>query len=105
MKIYWFYYKSLIILNLSISFFLAFIQFNFNPLEIQLDFGFQTLGRFVFIFMTIGFVLSALVDSMVYKNRKYIYYNLGISRRRLVLVAIIFNLIISGILWIILQLL
>ena len=104
MKIYWFYYKSLILLNLSISLFLAFIQFNFEPLEIKLDFGYGALGRFVFVFMTIGFAISAFVDSFVYKNRKYIYYNLGISRRRIVLLAFIFNLIISGILWITLQL-
>lgn len=104
MRIYWFYYRSLLVSALAFAFFLSIISFNLEigASAIKVDWANFHLKKFIFLFSTFGFSLSALLDSYFYKDKKYIYYNLGYSRRRIFLVLSIFNLIIMGLLWVLL---
>lgn len=98
MKVYWFYYKSLLLTAVAFSLFLSITNLEFGadggPISIGVDyFG---IKKFVIFFATIGFGLAALLNSYFYKHKSYMYYNLGYSPRRIFIVLSIVNLFIMS---------
>ncbi len=76
MKVYWYYYKQVLPVNLAIT--------------TALSLAFMDL--FYLVFISFGFTLSVFLHSYFNKNAKYIYCNLGISKRQVVLGAFLINL-------------
>ncbi|MBE8723175.1 hypothetical protein C4F40_20850 [Sphingobacterium sp. Ka21] len=88
MYIYWNYYKTILIVNVSLS----------------VAFGVGYFSMLPYIFATIGFVLSCFLVQFFENNTMYLYYNLGFSRTKLLLGALLFNSLIAlfllAIIWI-----
>jgi hypothetical protein len=74
---FWKYYLDLTKFNFAISVILAFV-----------------IGPFggIFLFLTGGMVLSLIAYSFFHANEYYLYYNLGLTRVRLVLTSYIVNI-------------
>lgn len=83
MKVYWFYYKPILWINLSAS----------------LVFSLADISVLPIVFVTLGFALSVFFASLFYRNTVYLYYNLGYSKRRLILGAFVANAVLSILLW------
>ncbi|HMR19243.1 MAG TPA: hypothetical protein PKA53_08080 [Sphingobacterium sp.] len=83
MKVYWFYYKPILWINLSISLVLSLIDIAFFPI----------------IFATIGFGLSTFFASFFSKDSSFLFYNLGYSKFRLIGGSFFINIIFALALW------
>ena len=77
---FWKYYLDLTKFNFAISFLFAFV-----------------LGPYggIFLFLTGGMVLSLIAYSFFHANEYYLYYNLGLTRLRLVLTSYIVNIAVA----------
>lgn len=83
MKVYWFYYKPILWINLSVSLVFSLTDITFFPL----------------VFATVGYGLSVLFAALFAKNTSFLYYNLGYSKFRLIRGAFLVNIIFSLALW------
>lgn len=102
MKVYWFYYKQIFLANLGISFVLSVI-----PLKMELgsmmavtpvftvESTIEGIRKLPFVFAAVGFLIAVGMDTFFNKHTNYLYYNLGFSKRKVVLVAFLINSIIS----------
>jgi hypothetical protein len=65
---------------------------SFSPgFEITLS---SILVRFAINFLSVGFLLGIIFYEISRKNEYYFYYNLGISKLRLILTSFLFHIII-----------
>lgn len=83
MKVYWFYYKPLLWINLCVS----------------LVFCLTDIHDIPWVFVTFGFAFSAFFASFFYRKTSYLFYNLGYSRFRLLIGAFLINALCSSPLW------
>lgn len=76
-RAFWKYYLDLTKFNFAISFLLAFV-----------------IGPFggIFMFLSGGMVLSLVAYSFFHANEYYLYYNLGLTKARLVLTSYVTNI-------------
>lgn len=111
MKVYWFYYKQIFLLNLGLSFILSIIPLEMDTTAMlavapvfSVDSTIEGLKKLPIVFATIGFVMATGIDSFFYQQTNFLYYNLGFSKRKVVfaafLINIIFALILLPLLWI-----
>ncbi|GGE22378.1 hypothetical protein GCM10011516_20080 [Sphingobacterium cellulitidis] len=75
----WQFYKPIFFINLALS----------------LAMSVQYLGYYPYVFMTAGYLSSAAIVRFFEGNTKYLFFNLGLTRKDLVLYTFIANLIIS----------
>lgn len=54
----------------------------------------KVISAFIIFFITGGFLLGATYYELARKNEYYLYYNLGISKIKLILITYLFHLII-----------
>lgn len=94
MNIYWYYYRSLLLASIAISFLFSVISLQLTLSSVSLDMDNFGLKKFVILYATVGFSLAALLDTFFYKNKKYIFYNMGYSRRSVFFRVSIFNWLI-----------
>jgi len=59
-----------------------------------------SVKKFIILFATVGFGSAALLDSYFYKNKNYIYYNLGYNPWRLFAMGNVFNVLLAVLIWI-----
>ncbi len=85
-KFTWNYYRPVLFTNLLIS--IAF----FTYFVIELD---QSKFVYPILFGSIGFLFSFFLVRFLEKNTSYMYYNLGLSHRKLYLSSFIFNSVIA----------
>ena len=71
--------------------FLGLAKFFKPEFEITLS---TILARFVINFLTTGFILGVVFYELGRKNEYYFFYNLGISKLRLILTTFLFHIII-----------
>lgn len=92
MYIYWNYYKTILIVNVSLS------------VALSAAFGLGDFSMLPYLFATIGFVLSCFLVKFFENNTMYLYYNLGFSRIKLLFGSLLFNSLITlfllAIIWI-----
>lgn len=81
MKVYWYYYKQILPVNIAITTVLAVAY----------------IDLFYVVFISFGFILSVFLHSFFNKNAKYVYYNLGYSKLRIVLHAFAINLLVGSV--------
>lgn len=79
-RAFWKYYLDLTKFNFAISLLLAFVK---GPSD----------G--IFSFLTAGMVLSLIAYSFFHGNEYYLYYNLGLTKARLVLTSYLVNICIA----------
>ncbi len=79
MKVYWFFYKQILPVNLALTTAL----------------GIASIDLFYWVFVSFGFFLSVWLYSFFYKKSKYIYCNLGYSKGRLVLGSFLINTVLG----------
>ncbi len=64
----------------------------------------EGIRKLPFVFATVGFLIAVGVDMFFSKHTNYLYYNLGFSKRKVVAVAflinIIFTLLLFPLVWI-----
>ncbi len=80
MEVYFNYYKYVLIYNLTFSTAIALVL---GPL----------LGGLVFA--TFGLVLGIIIYNIIHKNQYYFFYNLGITKRKLMFNAFLINPFVS----------
>lgn len=82
------YNKTILKLNIIFSIVLTFISsLSFILKESGHSFVYLTIAYYSFWIMTGGFILSAFYFELSRKNEYYFYYNLGISKIKLLLFA------------------
>jgi hypothetical protein len=54
----------------------------------------KVISMFVFFFITGGFLIGATYFELARKSEYYLYYNLGIAKVKLILIAYLFHLIL-----------
>lgn len=81
MKVYWYYYKQILPVNLAITTALSLVF----------------IDLFYVVFISFGFFLSVFLHSYFYKHAKYIYCNLGFSTGQIVLGTFFINLVIGSV--------
>ena len=91
-KPYLVYNNQIIKLSLLVSLLATFLAVMLNQNGITLS---GLIIRFLIGFLTGGFLSGILFYNMLRKREYYFYYNLGISKLRLILVSYSFHLIIS----------
>jgi len=96
LKLYWEYYKSTLILNLSSSVLLAFIISEASKSLPLARLSFQII--FLLCFMFGGAFLSFFYKEISHKGEYYFYYNQGISKIRLWIVTLSTNILLGGLL-------
>ncbi|MFD2597406.1 hypothetical protein ACFSQ3_00465 [Sphingobacterium corticis] len=83
MRIYWHFYKTILLINVFLSLGLVLLL--------------ASLSAYPFVFGSIGYLLTAGLVRIFEQNSMYFYYNLGFSRVRLHLGAFGINMLFSGI--------
>jgi len=79
LKHLWQFYKPILFINLVLS----------------LAMSIQYFGYFPYVFMTVGYLCSAALVRFFEGNTKYLFFNLGLSRKHLVIYTFLANLLIS----------
>jgi hypothetical protein len=82
---------DLLISPISTFFFIILVKSYFPEIEISLS---TVLVYFVISFLTGGYLLGVLFFELARKNEYYFYFNLGISKLRLVLTTYLFHIIL-----------
>ena len=54
----------------------------------------KVISTFILFFITGGFLIGALFYELARKNEYYLYYNLGISKIKLILITYLFHLLL-----------
>jgi len=85
LKIYFFFYKDIFWVNLSLSI----------ALILLLSFSLESLKGFSLPFVSVGFLASFFLASFFNPHKKYLHYNLGISKQRLFFMLFLINLLIG----------
>ncbi len=83
-QIIWLYYRQVVAYNLIFTLLALGIYFSYGSLEIF---------ALMFWLKVIGFVLIGYFFYQFNSKELYFYYNLGLSRRKLLLIAIIIEII------------
>ena len=93
-KLYGYFYKSTIPINWLVSLFFSILLYVFSRTSI--------LYRFSIFSMTLGFLISLLIkeSSFINKDEYYFYYNMGITKTKLIIFCSIVNIILASILMI-----
>lgn len=55
----------------------------------------EGLKKLPFVFAGVGFLIAVGMDAYFNKKTNYLYYNLGFSKRKVVAVAFLINIIIA----------
>ena len=96
------YTLSVLKVNLIISaiatFFATLLAFSFTGKEITL---FEVIYFFTISFLTGGFLLGALLFEFFRSREYYMFYNLGISKLRLILMTYMFHIVVASLIIII----
>jgi len=82
LKHLWQFYKPILFINLVLSIALSMGYFEYYP----------------FVFMTVGYLCSAGIVRFFEGNTNFLFYNLGLSRKDLLVYTFLANLVISIIL-------
>jgi uncharacterized membrane protein len=91
-KPYLVYNNQIIKLSLFVSLLVTFLAVMLNQKEITFS---GLIRTFLIGFLTGGFLSGVLFYNMFRKKEYYFFYNLGISKLRLILVSYLFHLVIS----------
>ena len=83
-QIIWLYYRQVVAYNLI---------FTFLALGIYFFYGSLKIFALMFWLKVVGFVLVGYIFYQFNNHQLYFYYNLGLSRRRLLLLAILTEII------------
>lgn len=73
MNIYWYYYKSLLLASIAISFLFSVISLQLTLSSVSLDMDNFGLKKFVILYATVGFSLATLLDTFFIRI-KSIYF-------------------------------
>jgi len=89
------YNKTILKLNIIFSIVLTFLSsLSFVLKESGHSFVYLTIAYYAFWIMTGGFILSAFYFEISRKNEYYFYYNLGIGKIKLLLLAYTLHMIL-----------
>ena len=88
-RLYLYYYKTTLLANWSISIFFAFLFCGFSIMSF--------LNIFSILSMTLGFLISFLLkqSSFINKEEYYFFYNVGITKVKLIIFCSMFNIIFA----------
>ena len=84
--IYWFFYKSTLTVNLTVSFAIGFLGIIWGG----------TFMAFPVSFTTVGLFFALLYKETVCPNEYYFYYNRGISKIKLISICLLVNIVVSA---------
>ncbi|MDF2852531.1 MAG: hypothetical protein K0S31_3216 [Sphingobacterium multivorum] len=98
-KPYLYYLKNTFWINLAIS-----ILFGTIAAGLINSSNFPLLSSFSIVFTTIGYLLTFLIFLYFVKNKKYLYYNMGVSIFHLFIFGFVFNIVFVSPFFIISQL-
>lgn len=106
MKVYWFYYKQIFLANLGISFVLSVIPLKMELADMMavtpvftVDSTIEGIKKLPFVFATVGFLIAVGMDTFFNKHTNYLYYNLGFSKRKVLVIAFLINIIVAVLLF------
>jgi len=90
------YFNVVLIINLVFSLIATvFVTIISIPFLMEQEIHLHTvISTFVLFFLSGGFLLGAIYYELARKNEYYLYYNLGISKIRLILMTYLFHLIL-----------
>jgi hypothetical protein len=88
-KMYFQFYKSTLGINVSFSLFISFLLYFIGKRPIAYSFA--------IFFMSLGYLFSILIKESSFSNKSvyYFYYNYGITKIKLFIIAGIVNILIS----------
>lgn len=102
MKIYWFYYKQIFLANLGLSFVISIIplEMDINGMLViapvfSMESTLQEIHKLPFVFATFGFFIVIGAERFFYKRTNYLYHNLGFSKRQVIGVAFLINILVA----------
>jgi len=86
--LYLYYYKTTLLANWSVSLFVALLFYGFSLLTIYI---------FSMFSMTLGFLISFLIkqSSFINKEEYYFFYNMGITKVKLIIFCSVLNIIFA----------